>query len=141
MWPAYCSASLCDSFQALWGCAGILLKRTPLCEVDSDFSPTRVLNSGMGIIQTNKQKFRKKTKTKKPETTKKAKQKKCYVTVAVPASFIRKLLLGKLSLSLSSEHLVANFSHSRRAVSPPKSSSGKVAVGFLCFSKCVLKKH
>lgn len=61
----------------------------------SDFSPTRVLKSGMGLGG------------KKKKITR-----KCYVTVAVPASFIRKLLLGKLSLCLSLEHLVGNFSHS-----------------------------
>lgn len=59
--------------------------------------------------------------------------------VAVPASFIRKLLLGRLSLSRSMEHLIVNFSHRPGAVSHSRSIVGKVPVRFVCLSKCVLK--
>lgn len=59
--------------------------------------------------------------------------------VAVPASFIRKLLLGRLSLSRSMEHLIVNFSHRPGAVSHSRSIVSKVPVRFVCLSKCVLK--
>lgn len=82
MWPAYCSGSWCDSCQALWGCAGVLLKRHTL--VWGEFW----LQSHQSAKLSRESNWGKKKKKKIIR--------KCYVTVAVAASLVRKLFLGKL---------------------------------------------